>query len=73
MLVVKLMSSVMRRGIRVTFLRVSAAIFVRAKLARIVKGVFDLMFDKCHGTRTSGIVPLETLAIESGRKESGTF
>ena len=45
----------------------------QARLARRVKDILDHIFDKRHGTRTAGIIPLEKLRIESRRKGLGEF
>ncbi len=66
-------SSVRRRGLRQTLVRKLAKMLVRVRAARIMKNVLDYIFDKRHGTRTSGIVTLNELNIDSERKNSGTF
>lgn len=56
-------------SLRVTLARLSR----QARLARRVKDILDHIFDKRHGTRTAGIIPLEKLRIESRRKGLGEF
>lgn len=48
-------------------------VVARSGLTRTVKNVLDLCFDIRHGTRTYGIVRLESLTIESERRREGQF
>lgn len=45
----------------------------RSGVTRAIKNALDLCFDFRHGTRTYGIVQLESLTIESERRREGQF
>ncbi len=54
-------------NLRTTLARLSR----QTRLARRVKDILGHIFDKRHGIRTDGFIPLEKLRIESHRKELG--
>jgi SAM-dependent methyltransferase len=48
-------------------------VVARSGTTRAIKNVFDLYFDIRHGTKTYGIVQLESLKIDSERRDEGQF
>jgi len=68
-----LISNLRQRGIRLSFIRAICAIAVKLRVARSMKNFLDYAFDARNGTKTSGTILLDNLAIESKRQKLGTF
>ncbi len=70
---VKIFSSLKRRGVRRTLVRISGRLLLEAGIARLINRTLAKLFDARHGTQTCGIVFPEQMDIDPERKAHGQF